>query len=114
MMSIGEIITKKRKELGLTLEDVGRSVGVTKATVLRWESGAIHSIKRDKITALAAVLQLDPSVFILPSDVLTEEEKKLLETYRSLNSDAKQYLLHQANIASALNSEISLSPFSSK
>ena len=74
-MSIGEIITKKRKELGLTLEDVGRSVGVTKATVLRWESGAIHSIKRDKITALAAVLQLDPSVFILPSDVLTEEEK---------------------------------------
>ena len=68
-MTIGEVVTKRRKELGLTLEDVGKSVGVTKTTVLRWESGAIHSMKRDKIAALASVLQLDPSVFIFPDQI---------------------------------------------
>ncbi len=113
-MTIGEIITKRRKELCLTLEDVGKSVGVTKATVLRWESGAIHSMKRDKIAALAAVLQLDPSVFILPSEVLTEEERLLLKTFRSLGCDGKQYLLQQAGIASALASELPLSASASK
>lgn len=113
-MTIGEVVTKRRRELGLTLEDVGKRVGVTKATVLRWESGAIHNMKRDKIAALAAVLQLDPSVFVLPSEVLTEEEKTLLKTFRSLGHDGKRYLLQQAGIASALDSEMPLSPSSSK
>ena len=112
-MTIGEVVTKRRKELGLTLEDVGKSVGVTKATVLRWESGAIHNMKRDKIAALAAVLQMDPSVFILPAEVLTEEERTLLQTFRSLGHEGKQYLLQQAGIASALASDISANRFPS-
>ena len=105
-MTIGELLAKRRKELALTLADIGRSVGVTKATVLRWESGAIHTVKRDKISALAAVLQLDPSALILPTEVLTEEEKKLLSTYRSLSPEGKQYLPLQTRIASALSPDI--------
>lgn len=113
-MTVGELLVKRRKELDLTLEDVGRSVGVTKATVLRWENGAIHTMKRDKIAALAAVLQLDPSVLIPPTEVLTEEEKKLLSAYRSLSPEGKQYLLLQTNIASALNPDITQTALPSK
>lgn len=113
-MTIGELIAKRRKELCLTLEDVGRSVGVTKATVLRWESGAIHSMKRDRISALAAVLQLDPSTLVQSTEVLTEEEKKLLSTYRSLGPEGKQYLLLQTSIASALNLDIPRTALPSK
>lgn len=32
-MNIGELINKKRTELGLTLEEVGNAVGVSKSTV---------------------------------------------------------------------------------
>ena len=41
-MTIGEIIYTKRKALDLTLEDIGKAVGVSKATVSRWESGDIR------------------------------------------------------------------------
>ena len=59
-MDIKSIIKNKRLSLGLTLEEVGSAVGVTKATVQRWESGNISNLRRDKIAKLAAVLKLDP------------------------------------------------------
>ncbi len=64
MMSIGSIIKSRRKELGLTLEEVGRAVGVGKSTVRKWETGYIENMRRDKIPALAKILALDPSIFI--------------------------------------------------
>lgn len=63
-MSIGEIISSRRKELGLTLEDVGNFVGVGKSTVLKWENGYISNMKRDKIALLAKVLQINPTELI--------------------------------------------------
>ncbi len=63
-MKIGEIIKKKRLELGLTLEEVGQAVGVGKSTVKKWEDGYIANMRRDKIAKLSAVLQLDPVCFI--------------------------------------------------
>lgn len=63
-MTIGEIIAHRRKEIGLTLEDVGKAVGVGKSTVKKWESGYISNMRRDKIALLANTLQMDPSVLI--------------------------------------------------
>lgn len=59
-MDIKSVIKNKRLALGLTLEEVGNAVGVTKATVQRWESGNISNLRRDKIAKLAAVLKIDP------------------------------------------------------
>lgn len=89
-MTIGEIIYNQRRKLGYTLEDVGKAVGVTKGTVLRWENGAIHNMKRDKIESLARFLQLDPSIFIIPSEVLTADEQHLIELYRNADDRAKR------------------------
>ena len=63
-MLIGEIIYSQRKRLGLTLEEVGNAVGVSKSTVKKWETGYIANIKRDKIANLARVLQINPVVLI--------------------------------------------------
>ncbi len=57
-------IKNRRLELNLTLEEVAKMVGVTKATVQRWESGLIANMKRDKIALLAKALRTTPS-FIL-------------------------------------------------
>ena len=48
-MNIGELINKKRTKLGLTLEEVGNAVGVSKSTVKKWEDGFISNMRRDKI-----------------------------------------------------------------
>lgn len=63
-MDIGKIINKRRLELGLTLEEVGNSVGVSKSTVKKWEDGYISNMKRDKIAKLAKILRINPVTFI--------------------------------------------------
>lgn len=53
-------IKSRRKELGLTLEDVGKLVGVSKSTVKKWENGFIKNMRRDKILLLANAIQVSP------------------------------------------------------
>lgn len=67
-MTIGEKISARRKELKLTLEDVGNAVGVGKSTVKKWETGYIANMRRDKISLLAKVLQMNPSEFVDGND----------------------------------------------
>lgn len=67
MCEIGKKMFLRRKELGLTLEEVGQAVGVGKSTVRRWENGMIKNMGRDKIAALAKVLQMNPVDFV-PGD----------------------------------------------
>ena len=64
MCEIANKIKTRRIELGLTLEDVAKAVGVGRSTVQRWESGLIQNMKRDKIAKLASVLQMNPVEFV--------------------------------------------------
>ncbi|MGI5891984.1 MAG: helix-turn-helix domain-containing protein [Bacillota bacterium] len=84
-MEFKNIIRNRRLALGLTLEEVGKRVGVSKATVQRWESGVIENIRRDKISKLAKTLQTTPAslmgwddgnedIFIY-SDIMSVEKK---------------------------------------
>ena len=52
-MSIGENIHRRRIELGMTLEEVSKQVGVSRQTLSRYETGVIGNIPSDKIEALA-------------------------------------------------------------
>jgi len=54
-----ELIKKRRKELGITLEEIGDYVGVSKTTVQRWENGNISNMRRDRIKKLSEILQID-------------------------------------------------------
>lgn len=63
-MEMKEIIRNRRSELGLTLEDVARRVGVSRGTVQRWEKGLLQNPGRDKIASLAAALQVSPEYLL--------------------------------------------------
>lgn len=70
-MEIKDIIKERRKQLGYTLSDVAKKVGVNPSTVSRWEHGEIDNMKRDKIHELAKALELHPDVIMgweSPSD----------------------------------------------
>lgn len=60
-MEIKDIIKTRRLSLGLTLEEVSKQVGVSKATVMRWENGDIENMRTDKITKLAKALRCTPA-----------------------------------------------------
>lgn len=63
-MDVKDILKNRRIEKQLTLDDVGRLVGVSAATISRWESGDIANMKRDKIVKLANALDISPAVIM--------------------------------------------------
>jgi len=56
----GERLRERRMELGLTLEEVAKAVGVSKSTVLKWETGTIEDMRVNKAAALAQALNVSP------------------------------------------------------
>ena len=61
MTGLSAVLKQRRKELGLTLAQIADMMGVAEATVQRWESGNIKSIRHNKITKLAEVLNVTPA-----------------------------------------------------
>ena len=74
-MELSEIIKARRQELGLSLEDIGRSVGVNRATVMRWESGSIRNIRKDNLLALAEALRTTPGQLMSWTDADSFESR---------------------------------------
>ena len=60
----GEWMRRRRKELGLSLTDVAREVGLSKATVCKYESGSISNVTVSKIEAIARLLKTDPAILM--------------------------------------------------
>lgn len=67
------ILKERRQQLGMTMLKVAQAVGVSEATVSRWESGDIANMRRDKIAKLASALQLRPSVVMGITDEPSEK-----------------------------------------
>ena len=74
-------LSKRRKELGKTQKEVADYIGVTEATVSRWESGNIANMRRDRIKKYAEVLQTTPAA-IMGIEADSEYDVALLKAAR--------------------------------
>ena len=88
-MNIQTIIKNRRLELDLTMKDVAKALGVSEATVSRYESGEIQNMGIDKIETLAKVLRCSPGY-------LMGWEAIFLDLYRLLNVNGRQKLKERA------------------
>ncbi len=61
MICLPERIKERRKQMGLTLLQLAEKTGVKEATVQRWESGNIKTIKYETVELLADVLHCSPA-----------------------------------------------------
>ena len=93
MCEIGKKMFNRRKELGLTLEEVGDAVGVGKSTVRRWENGMIKNMGRDKIAALARVLQMNAVDFVPVETNHPEATDEDMQRLEALHQDPRLGLL---------------------
>lgn len=59
-VDIGDFLREQRIRKELTQKAVADFVGVTEATVSRWESGEIGNMRRDRIAKLANILDISP------------------------------------------------------
>ena len=60
MKTMGKRINQKREELGLTMEELGKQLGVNKSTISKWERGEVENIKRSLIWKMSAIFHCAP------------------------------------------------------
>lgn len=81
-------LKQRRLDLGLTMLEVAKIVGVSEATISRYESGNIKNMRRDRINKYAQALNIDPTLLL--SEV--EWENVAEEFEKESQNDAKMLM----------------------
>lgn len=106
-MKIGERITRRREELGYSVDDLAAKIGKNRSTVYRYENDEIENFPVSALSSLAEALGVSPAWLMgydVPQDKLfhgefltmfgekqikeaelTASEQSLLTVYRTLN-----------------------------
>ncbi len=108
-MEVYERIKARRLELGLSADDVAAALGVSRATVYRYESADIEKLPTQILMPLSSVLRCSPGWLMgwekeAPFDV-SPLEKEIVLKYRALSDDAKEMLLRSLGIEGKKESE---------
>lgn len=86
-MTVYERIKQRRKELGLTAEDVAAALNVSRATIYRYESAEIEKVPITAIVPLAKVLHTTPmeimgwDSYTEFADKVSKEAQKIAKAY---------------------------------
>lgn len=120
-MTTGEKIRLLRKARNMTQDSLGKAIGVQKAAINKYETGQIINLKRATIQRLSAALGCSPlflfddsesltnedhwnqyvqDVALFDASTLTDEEKKLISSFRRLSDEGRSYISGQIDIAS--------------
>lgn len=83
-MTIGERLKRLRIEKGLTQEEVGKILGVTKGAVQKYETGQITNFRSDTIKKLSILYGIAPVYFIF---------EDVEEDYSSANSESLRNMI---------------------
>lgn len=106
-MDTGAKIKQLRESLDMTQEDLGRLLGVKKAAINKYETGTVVNLKRSTIENLCNIFNVTPQYLLSDSDLsqpsssapeleLTEQEGRLLVTFRRLNKSQQGRLIAYA------------------
>ena len=100
-MTVGLRIKQRRKEMGISADELGKRIGKNRATVFRYENGDIEKLPIDVLKPIAEALLTTPQALMG-----WEEEKKetAAENGNGL-SEAKQQLLALAEQCSEEDAE---------
>lgn len=94
-IDIKKVIKDHRLKAGITMKELADYVGVSEATVSRWESGNIASMKHSQIANLCKALHISPALLVPGIDiaegtsfpasapVLSEHDKNMVAAYHA-------------------------------
>ncbi len=95
-MKFGEKLRQARKRKKMTQEELSRLVGVSKRTIVNYESGEIYPKGRKMYHTLAEVLDLEPSY------LLSEDEEFITEASDLYGSRGRMQARRLINQISAM------------
>ena len=107
-MTTGERLKLRRKEIGFSAEKVADQLGVSPATIYRYEKGDIEKVPVDSLAELAKILQTTPAYLMgwesqadqaeindLLAQIQASEEKEqsriaeMIQYFKKLHDDGK-------------------------
>ena len=96
-IEIGYRIANRRKEIGMTMDDLATKVGVAKSTIQRYEAGKIEKIKLPVIESIANALGVNPSWIIGKSEekLPADDDQELAEMLEVLKNRPECRMLFQ-------------------
>lgn len=117
-MTIYERIKNRRKELNLSADDVATALGISRATVYRYESSYIEKLPTSALEPLANVLKCSPAYLMGWSDdinftsnnqvqdfILSEFEKKMIINYRKADDLTQAMVIRTLGIEEKLQNK---------
>lgn len=107
-MKVYERIKSLRKERGLTAEQVAEAIGVSRATVYRYETKDIENMPITILEPLAKILRCSPGYLMgweeLPNNTykndfqLSDLEKDIIRKFRTLNNGERAMFLRTIGV----------------
>lgn len=98
-----ELLKRRKKELGLSFDEIAEQTGCSRRAVIRLLNGETLYPRMDTVQAIAKALYLRPedistSDIVEPTktsvaDEYTEQEKRLIEAYRTLIPSMQENIL---------------------
>lgn len=102
-MTIGERIQQRRKEIGMSVDELAKNIGKDRSTIYRYENGDIKKFPLDILEPIADVLGINIQELVyddlpisttdLYSKILTDNEfLKSIQEYYELSDDDKKMI----------------------
>ena len=87
-MNVGQRIKERRKELGITADDLALAIGKDRTTIFRYERGAIEKLPSTVLEPIAKALHTTPSYLIGWTDDPIDYEAWLNDIGEKIPDDA--------------------------
>lgn len=105
LMTVHQRIKYRRKELGLSADEVAMALGVSRATFYRYESAEVEKVPISVLEPLAQILQSTPSELIGwedPEPLTARNEppviRRLARAGRKMTEEQQEKLLKLAEV----------------
>lgn len=72
-LTTGQRIKQRRKELGMSAEQLADYIGVSHATMYRYENGDIERVTTARLAEIASVLNVTPEYLLVGYDAKEED-----------------------------------------
>lgn len=64
---IGELFIARRKELGISQQELGQRLGMLREAIVRWEASKYSTVSMERLTKVSQALELEVSLLTKPA-----------------------------------------------